>query len=45
LVYDSKIEHYRTPIVNDVIGCVAYTSRVLEEIKKPDFLNLSENLA
>jgi hypothetical protein len=42
LVYDSKIEHYRTPIVNDVIGCVAHTSRALEEIKKPDFLNLSE---
>ena len=42
LVYDSKIEHYRTPIVNDVIGCVAHTSKVLEEIKKPDSLNLSE---
>ena len=42
LVYDSKIEHYRTPIVNDVIVCVAHTSRALEEIKKPDFLNLSE---
>jgi hypothetical protein len=40
--YDSKIEHYRTPIVNDVIGCVAQTSKVLEEIKKPDSLNLLE---
>ena len=42
LVYDSKIEHYRTPIVNDVIGCVAHTSKVLGEIKKPDSLNLLE---
>jgi hypothetical protein len=38
LVYDSKIEHYRTPKVNSVFGCVAHTSRALEEIKKPDFL-------
>jgi len=42
LVYDSKIEHYRTPIVNDVIGCLAYTSKVLGEMKKPDSLNLLE---
>ena len=42
LVYDSKIEHYRTPIVNDVIGCVAHTSKVLGEIKKPDFSNIEE---
>ena len=29
LVYDSKIEHYRTPIVNSVIGYVADLSRGL----------------
>jgi site-specific DNA recombinase len=42
LVYDSKIEHYRTPIVNDVIGYVTHTSKVLGEIKKSDFLNIEE---
>ena len=42
LDYDSKIEHYRTPIVNDVIGCVALLSNGLVEIKKPDSLILLE---
>ena len=42
LVYDAKIEHYRTPVVNKVIGYVADLSKGLEEIKKPDSLNLLE---
>ena len=42
LVYDSKIEHYRTPVVNKVIGYVADVSKGLREIKKPDFSNLIE---
>ena len=40
LQFDNGI--VQTPIVNDVIGCVAHTSKVLEEIKKPDSLNLLE---
>ena len=42
LVYDSKIEHYRTPVINKVIGCIADLSKGLGEIKKPDSLNLLE---
>lgn len=42
LDYDSKIEHYRTPKINRVIGCVALLSDGLGEIKKPDSLNLLE---
>jgi site-specific DNA recombinase len=36
LAYDSKIEHYRTPKVNSVFGCVADLSKLLEENKKGD---------
>ncbi len=42
LGYDSKIEHYRTSEINEVIGYTAQLSKELEQIKKPDFLNLSE---
>jgi len=42
LVYDSKIEHYRTPKINRVIGCVADMSKGLGDIKKPDSLILLE---
>ncbi len=42
LVYDVKIEHYRTPVVNKVIGYVADLSVGLGEMKKPDSLNLLE---
>lgn len=33
LVYDAKIEHYRTPVVNEVIACIADLSRGLGEMK------------
>jgi len=36
LVYDTKIEHYRTPKVNSVFGCVADLSKLLKENKKGD---------
>ena len=42
LVYDTKIEHYRTPEVNRVIARIAQLSKGLEEIKKPDFSNIEE---
>jgi hypothetical protein len=42
LVYDSKIEHYRTPVVNEVIGYVAHLSRGLGEIKNRTFQNSLE---
>ncbi len=42
LAYDVKIEHYRTPIVNEVIGCVAYLSKGLEENKNGISLNFEE---
>ena len=42
LAYDSNIEHYRTPIVNDVIARIADLSKGLERIKKPDFSNIEE---
>lgn len=42
LGYDAKIEHYRTPVVNSVIGYIADVSKGLGEIKKPDFTNLTE---
>jgi hypothetical protein len=42
LAYDAKIEHYRTPKVNSVSGCVAHLSRSLEENKKGDLTNLIE---
>jgi len=42
LVYDTKIEHYRTPEVNRVIAQIAQLSKGLGEIKKPDFSNFEE---
>ena len=36
LAYDSKMEHYRTPKVNSVFGCIAYLSKLLKENKKGD---------
>ena len=42
LVYDSKIEHYRTPELNRVIAQIAQLSKGLGEIKKPDFSNFEE---
>jgi site-specific DNA recombinase len=42
LVYDSKIEHYRTPEINSVIGGVAQLSKGLGEMKKSDSQNLFE---
>jgi hypothetical protein len=42
LGYDSKTDHYRTPVVNSVIGAIVGLSKDLEEIKKPDFSNLIE---
>jgi site-specific DNA recombinase len=42
LLYDVKMEHYRTPIVNSVIACIADLSKDSYKIKKPDSLNLLE---
>ena len=42
LVYDTKIEHYRTTEVNRVIARIADLSKGLGEIKKPDSLFLQE---
>jgi mannitol/fructose-specific phosphotransferase system IIA component (Ntr-type) len=42
LLYDVKIEHYRTPVVNEAIACIAYLSKGLKQIKKPDSLYLLE---
>ncbi len=42
LVYDTKIEHYRTPEVNRVIAQIAELSKGLGEIKKPDFSKFEE---
>ena len=36
LAYDTKIEHYRTPNVNSVFGCVADLSAILEGNKNGD---------
>ena len=36
LAYDTKIEHYRTPVVNSVFGCVSDLSKLLEENKNGD---------
>ena len=33
LLYDVKIEHYRTPVVNSAIACIADLSKGLEEMK------------
>jgi site-specific DNA recombinase len=42
LLYDVKIEHYRTPIVNTVIGCIVDLSRTLEETKNRTSLKNEE---
>jgi site-specific DNA recombinase len=42
LLYDVKIEHYRTPVVNSIIACIADLSKDSDKIKKPDSLNLLE---
>ena len=42
LLYDVKIEHYRTPVVNSVIACIADLSKDVGKIKKPDSLFLLE---
>ncbi len=42
LGYDVKIEHYRTPKINLVFGCVSDLSKVLEVNKEGDFSMLSE---
>ena len=42
VVYDVKIEHYRTEEINLVIGCTALLSNDSSEIKKPDFSNFKE---
>ncbi|HEX7412498.1 MAG TPA: hypothetical protein VF411_00535 [Bacteroidia bacterium] len=42
LVYDSKIEHYRTPVVNEAIACIAYLSRGLKQMKNRTSLNVEE---
>ena len=42
LAYDTKIEHYRTPVVNEVIGCMAYLSRDMRENKNRTFKDYSK---
>ncbi len=42
LGYDTKIEHYRTPKINSVFGCVSDLAKVLEGKKEGDFSFLSE---
>ena len=42
VVYDVKIEHYRTEKVNSVIELTSQLSNDSEEIKKPVFSNFSE---
>ena len=42
LGYDVKIEHYRTPKINLVFGCISDLSKVLEGKKEGDFSMLSE---
>ena len=42
LGYDVKIEHYRTPKINSVFGCVSDLSKVLEGKKEGDFSMLQE---
>ena len=43
LLYDVKIEHYRTPIVNSAIACIADLSKGLREMKNGNPLFLEEN--
>lgn len=40
--YDTKIEHYRTPVVNRVIALNANLSKGLVEIKKPILSNFED---
>ncbi len=42
LVYDSKIDNYRTPIVNSVIGYISDLARGLEGNKNRTSQNFSE---
>ncbi len=42
LVYDTKIEHYRTPEVNRVIALIADLSKGLGETKKPVLSNFED---
>ncbi len=42
LGYDAKIEHYRTPKINSVFGCVSDLSKVLEGKKEGDLSLLQE---
>ncbi len=42
LLYDVKIEHYRTPVVNEAIACIADLSKVLEEMKNGTSQDFSE---
>jgi site-specific DNA recombinase len=42
LLYDAKIEHYRTPIVNSTIACIADLSKGLEEMKNGTSLIFEE---
>jgi site-specific DNA recombinase len=42
LAYDSKIDDYRTPVVNSVIGCIADLSQGLGEMKSRTSLVLEE---
>ena len=42
LAYDAKIDNYRTPEVNTLIGCNAYWSKDLALNKKRTYQNLSD---
>ena len=42
LAYDSKIDDYRTPVVNSVIGCIADLSQGLGEMKNRTSLYIEE---
>ena len=42
LAYDAKIDNYRTPEVNTIIGCNAYWSKDLALNKKRTYQNLSD---
>ena len=42
LAYDAKIDNYRTPQVNTIIGCNAHWSRDLSLNKKRTYQNLSD---
>ena len=42
LLYDVKIEHYRTPIINSAISCIADLSKGLTETKNGTSQNVSK---